>query len=129
MKRILIVDDQPINTQLLELQLTHGGYEVVACHDGLTALAELSRASFDAIVLDVMMPHPDGLETCRRMRAMEAGKRVPILFITSLSREQVAQDAVEAGGDGVLYKPVMTDEVLAAVADALYLHAPTPAPR
>ncbi len=119
MPRILIVDDQPLLTRLLELQLVTGGHEVVACNDGHAAVAALQRQPFDAVMLDLMMPPPDGFETCRLMRATEAGAHVPILFITGVHSRDLVERARLAGVDHVLGKPSTYDEVIACVATVI----------
>lgn len=113
--RVLVVDDNPLNARLLEAQLQSAGYRVVTCHDGLTALAEFMRATFDVVLLDVLMPPPDGLETCRLLRATDAGATVPIVFVTALTDPQVHQQAIEAGGNAVVLKPITREEMLTQV--------------
>jgi len=113
--RVLVVDDNPLNARLLEAQLQSAGYAVVTCNDGLTALAEYMRAPFDLVLLDVLMPPPDGIETCRLLRATDMGARVPIVFVTALTDPDVRARALEAGGNAVVLKPVTREEMLSQV--------------
>lgn len=113
--RVLVVDDNPLNARLLEAQLQSAGYVVVTCHDGLTALAEFMRAPFDVVLLDVLMPPPDGIETCRLLRAADMGAEVPVVFVTALTDPDVRVRAFEAGGDALVLKPVTREEMLSQV--------------
>jgi CheY-like chemotaxis protein len=114
--RLLVVDDNPLNARLLEAQLVSAGYEVVACHDGLAGLAELLRGKFDAVLLDVLMPPPDGFETCRLIRASEPdGERIPVIFVTALVGAPVREQAMACGGDALITKPATREEVVAQI--------------
>ena len=77
--RVLVVDDDPAVRRSLSTALGRDGYEVLAADGGNAALARLVAASVDAIVLDVAMPEPNGLEVCRRLRAR--GDATPILML------------------------------------------------
>ena len=79
--RILVVDDEPAVRASLERALRLEGYEVDLAADGREALARLANGAPDAIVLDVVMPHIDGLEVCRRLRSL--GDRTPVLVLTA----------------------------------------------
>ena len=87
--RVLVVDDDPAVRQSLATALGRDGYVVLATDGGTAALAEVAAASVDAIVLDVAMPEPNGLEVCRQIRAR--GDRTPILMLTA--RDLVARAA------------------------------------
>ena len=113
--RVLVVDDNPLNARLLEAQLQSAGYTVVTCHDGLTALAEFMRAPFDVVLLDVLMPPPDGIETCGLLRATDVGARVPVVFVTALTDPEVHERALAAGGNAVVLKPITREAMLAQV--------------
>jgi len=78
--RILLADDEQSIQALLSYPLRKDGYEVVQAADGREALQRFSEASFDLLVLDVMMPRLDGLEVCRRVRARSS---VPIIMLTA----------------------------------------------
>src|SRR5579859_7936691 len=100
--RILVVDDDPAVRRSLEHALRRDGYEVAVAADGAAALAEHARTPPDAVVLDVMMPEPNGLEICRALRA--AGDATPILLLTArdLVADRVA--GLDAGADDYLTK-------------------------
>jgi len=101
--RILVVDDDGPVRESLRRSLSFNGYDVELAGDGLEALQAVADQRPDAIVLDVMMPRMDGLETCRRLRA--AGDDLPVLMLTA--REMVSDRVagLDAGADDYLAKP------------------------
>jgi two-component system, OmpR family, response regulator MprA len=109
--RVLVVDDDAAVRQSLATALGRDGYEVLAADDGSAALAHLMAASVDAIVLDVAMREPNGLEVCRRLRSR--GDRTPILMLTArdLIDDRVA--GLDAGADDYLVKPFALAELRA----------------
>ena len=109
--RILVVDDDPAVRDSLRRSLAFNGYEVEVAGDGQRALTAIALRRPDLVVLDVMMPGLDGLETCRRLRA--AGEDIPVLMLTA--REAVADrvSGLDAGADDYLVKPFALDELLA----------------
>ncbi|HVF79417.1 MAG TPA: response regulator transcription factor [Solirubrobacteraceae bacterium] len=109
--RVLVVDDEPAVREVLQRILRLDGYEVELAVDGREALGRQRAAPADAIVLDVLMPHVDGLEVCRRMRA--AGDRTPVLMLTARQEVSERVAGLEAGADDYLPKPFSIDELLA----------------
>jgi two-component system response regulator MprA len=109
--RILVVDDDRPVRESLRRSLSFNGYDVELAADGLEALESVAEQRPDAIVLDVMMPRLDGLETCRRLRA--AGDDLPVLMLTA--REMVSDRVagLDAGADDYLAKPFALEELLA----------------
>jgi two-component system response regulator MprA len=109
--RILIVDDDRALRDALRRALVLGGYETVPVENGEGALAEIARGQPDAVVLDIGLPDIDGLEVCRRLRAV--GNRVPVLMLTA--RDAVADriDGLDAGADDYLVKPFDVGELRA----------------
>jgi two-component system response regulator MprA len=109
--RILVVDDDRPVRESLRRSLSFNGYDVELASDGLEALQAVADQRPDAVVLDVMMPRLDGLETCRRLRA--AGDDLPVLMLTA--REMVSDRVagLDAGADDYLAKPFALEELLA----------------
>lgn len=120
--RILVVDDDPGVRESLRRSLAFNGYDVELAADGVEALSAVSAQRPDAMVLDVMMPRLDGLETCRRLRA--SGDDLPVLMLTA--REAVADRVagLDAGADDYLPKPFALDELLARLRALLRRAAP-----
>jgi two-component system response regulator MprA len=109
--KILVVDDEPAVRDSLERALRLEGYEIDLAADGAQALAAISGDEPDAVVLDVMMPHVDGLEVCRRMRSM--GDRTPVLMLTARDAVSDRVAGLDAGADDYVVKPFALDELLA----------------
>ena len=109
--RILVVDDEPAVRASLQRALRLDGYEVALAVDGRGALDAVADAPPDALVLDVLMPAPDGLEVCRRLRA--AGDRTPVLMLTARDRVADRVDGLDAGADDYLVKPFALEELTA----------------
>ena len=113
MKRILIAEDQTDIRDLLALNLQGAGYQVVQTGDGREALAAHERQPADLLVLDLMMPHMDGLDVCKTLRAR--GCNTPILMLTAKSTELDRVLGLELGADDYLTKPFSLAELLARV--------------
>jgi two-component system, sensor histidine kinase and response regulator len=112
---ILIVDDEPRNLQLLGSFLKQQGYSVAVAQDGQQALDFVQKRLPDIILLDVMMPQMDGFEVCRRLKAIEAHRRIPVLFVTALTDTDNILKGFEVGGVDYINKPIIQSEVLARV--------------
>jgi two-component system response regulator MprA len=120
--RILIVDDDRSLRDALRRALVLGGYDTVAAGDGAAALAQVSAAAPDAVVLDVGLPDIDGLEVSRRLRA--AGNRIPILMLTARDAIEDRIDGLDAGADDYLVKPFDVGELKARLRALLRRSAP-----
>jgi len=112
---ILVVDDQPLNIELLEAYLVPQGYEILNAGDGEAALTTIGKKPVDLVLLDVMMPKIDGFEVCRRIKADERLRNIPVIMITALSEKEDRIKGIEAGAEDFISKPVDKGEVLARV--------------
>jgi two-component system response regulator MprA len=110
--RILVVDDELAVLDALRRVFAHEGYDVLTARTGTEALELAAAEKPDLVVLDVLMPPPDGLEVCRRIRA---GSSVPILMLTARSEVAERVAGLDAGADDYLAKPFVLDELLARV--------------
>ena len=119
MKTILVADDEPLLTELLEYRLTARNYRPVIARDGREALARLDDSAPDAVVLDAMMPVHDGFEVLRRIRASDRHARTPVIMLTARRGEKDVVGALELGANDYLIKPFMPEELLARLARLL----------
>ena len=122
-QRILVVDDNPTNRDILEARLTANGYEVLHAGDGEEALTAVKEHLPDLILLDVMMPKLDGIEVCRRLKADPALPFMPIVLVTAKSDSQDIVDGLDAGADEYLTKPIDQKTLVARVKALLRLKA------
>jgi len=114
--RVLVADADPASRLLLQRALGGAHCEVALADDGPKALAAAQSIPFDLLLLDVLMARMNGLEVCRRVRAMSA---VPIVLLTALTSEEDTIRGLDAGADDYVRKPVSTGELLARVRAAL----------
>ncbi|MEO6799524.1 MAG: two-component regulator propeller domain-containing protein [Rhodanobacter sp.] len=125
--RLLLVEDDTIVAAVVRGLLEHEGHRLVHVVNGLAALAELSHASFDAVLLDLDLPGVDGFQIARLIRQREpAGEHLPIIALTARSGGRDEARAFEAGMDGFLRKPVSGEQLVAAL--TMVIHAPAAAP-
>jgi DNA-binding response OmpR family regulator len=108
--RILVVDDDPEVARSIEASLRKH-YKVFVVYSGVEAIKEARRHPPDLIVLDVLMPDMDGLETCRQLRLDPALAEIPILFLTALGRPEDRVAGLRAGADDYLTKPFNLEEL------------------
>lgn len=106
MEKVLIVDDEADILDLLEYNLERENYVVIRAMDGMTAIALMQSEQPDVVLLDIMMPKLDGIETCRRIRALPGGDKPRILFLTARAEEYSELAGFEAGADDYISKPI-----------------------
>jgi len=111
-QRVLVVDDEAPLRDFVCRNLEVRGYRVETAANGLQALAHFKRQAFDLVILDLMMPHTDGLETTRRLRQEST---VPVVVLSALGEEADKVAALELGADDYLTKPFGVPELLARV--------------
>jgi adenylate cyclase len=116
--RILVVDDVAQNVHLLEAVLEAHGYDVVSATDGQTALELAVSAKPDLVLLDVIMPQPDGYAVCRRLRAQDETAVLPVIMLTASEGSEKTK-AIEAGADDFIPKPFNREELLTRIRSLL----------
>ena len=119
--RILVVDDEALQRQVLCDLLVAEGYEVATAASGVEALAQVLEAPPDCVLLDVLMPGMDGYEICRRLKSDLRTVFIPVVIVTVLRRLEDKVKGIEAGADDFLLKPVNPLELLARVRASLRL--------
>src|SRR5438270_2384328 len=123
--KILVVDDDPANRELLREFLEAEGLEVVTAPDGRSCLGEFPRIKPELVLLDVNMPFVDGFEVCRRLKSKSETRLTPVVLVTALSATEDRVKGIKAGADGFLSKPFDPSELLAHVRSLLSLKAYT----
>ncbi len=113
--KILVVDDQPINVQLLKRKLEREGMIVATSYSGREALDLVKADKPDLILLDVMMPEMDGIEVCQRLQADSETKIIPVIFITARTSKEGKIEGLGVGAVDYITKPIDLDETLARV--------------
>ncbi|HSR33500.1 MAG TPA: response regulator transcription factor [Anaerolineae bacterium] len=120
--KVLVVDDEPETVKYVSANLRARGYQVLTAEDGRMALAVLSESVVDLIILDIMMPGPDGFEICQTIRRRSG---VPIIMLSARGQEKDVVRALDLGADDYLTKPFGVEEMLARVRAALRRTAQT----
>ena len=113
--KVLLVDDLPDNLELLREVLAVKGYEILVARDGEETLAIVEEVIPDLVLLDVMLPDMDGFEVCRRLKADERMRQVPIIFITARGEADDIVDGFASGGVDYIAKPFHRGELLVRI--------------
>lgn len=119
---ILIVDDVPPQLRLLYRYLELNGFDVKMARDGESGLETAQQTRPDLILLDILMPGMDGFETCRRLKANDNTRNIPVIFLTALPGTEDKVRGFDLGGVDYITKPLQYDEVLARVNTHLHLN-------
>jgi len=118
-KRILVVEDQEDNRQILRDLLANAGFEMIEAEDGVQAIAAASQHRPDLILMDIQLPTLDGYEATRRIKADPDLKHIPIVAVTSYALSGDELKARAAGCDGYVAKPFSPRKLLGVVRDLL----------
>jgi adenylate cyclase len=117
--RILIVDDNPTNLEVLQVRLSAQGYELVAAVDGVDALAKVREFEPDLVLLDVMMPKLDGISVVKQLKQDTKFHFTPVILVTAKADTRDVVAGLEAGGDDYLTKPIEQAALVARVRSML----------
>lgn len=112
---ILLVEDEPAQRAVLAYNLAAEGFAVIEAADGEEALMLADEAAPDLVLLDWMLPHVSGIEVCRRLRAREATRRLPVIMLSARSEEVDKVRGLETGADDYMIKPYSVAELMARV--------------
>ncbi|HKP95417.1 MAG TPA: response regulator [Fibrobacteria bacterium] len=118
-KRILVVDDNPVNLKLASEMMECEGYVVDRASNADTALAAIALRPPDLILMDLALPGMDGLALTRHLRTQEATRRIPVVALTAFAMKRDEERAMEAGCDAYIVKPIDTRKLPALLADIL----------
>ena len=127
-KKILIVEDDRSLAGVLEYNFSNAGYDVTCAHDGIDAINQARARSPDIIVLDVMIPLLDGIETCQRLRSEDSTRDTPILMLTAKGEESDHLTGFSAGADDYVVKPFSVRVLMERVKSLLRRHSRTHGP-
>jgi CheY-like chemotaxis protein len=116
---ILVVDDTYPMARALSFLLTRAGYQCRIAGDGVEALEKIEEEKPDLILLDIQMPRMDGFETCRRVREREENRNIHIIVVTAMGQDEDAEQAIKAGANECMGKPVNPPDLLARVKEIL----------
>jgi len=114
-RNVLVVDDEPNIVISITFLMKQKGYEVRTASNGEEALQALNEKVPDLILLDVMMPKPDGYEVCQIIRATAKWKDIPVIMLTAKGREVEREKGFAMGADDYITKPFSTQELVAKV--------------
>jgi len=124
--RVLVVEDDPAMSRLLQRGLTEEGYEVDVVEDGVSALVAVANVPYAAAAIDVMLPEMTGFEICRRIR--EQGLSLPVLLLTARDAVEDRVKGLDAGADDYLIKPFAFAELSARLRAMIRREASAPRP-
>ncbi len=113
--KVLVCDDEPAIVRLIQVNLERRGYQIVTCYDGRQILDTVRAERPDLMVLDVMMPHVDGLAILSAIRCDPATSELPVIVLTAAAREADVYASMAHGADLCLTKPFHPGELLAFV--------------
>jgi two-component system alkaline phosphatase synthesis response regulator PhoP len=117
--KILIVDDEPDIVEFISYNLKNKGYLISTAHDGVEAMRKARDFRPDLILLDIMMPHKDGLETLRELRALPEFKDTAVIFLTALNDEKYEIEGLKSGADDFISKPIKAEVLATRIGSAL----------
>lgn len=117
--RILVLDDEPDVTELLEYKLEQEGYRVQVLNDPLEFVAKVREFEPDLMVLDIMMPELNGLQLCRIVRSDPSMKHVPIIFLSARGEADDRVKGLETGADDYISKPFNAKELMLRIGNML----------
>jgi two-component system response regulator MprA len=120
---IMVVDDEPLTRNMLCTLLGLYGFQVSEAEDGLDALDKVGDIRPDIMILDVMMPHMDGITTCKVLRSKPETAQMPIIMLSGKTQISAVEEGIQAGADKYMAKPMNHQELLAGISELLGLAA------
>jgi two-component system alkaline phosphatase synthesis response regulator PhoP len=111
-KKILVIEDDPATSRLVDYSLRHEGFEVIAAFNGLEGIRKATNEAPDLVILDVMLPGMDGFEICHRLREQPITAQLPILMFSAKAQEIDKNTGLKVGADDYLSKPAAPAEIV-----------------
>jgi DNA-binding response OmpR family regulator len=127
-KKILIIEDDPATSRLVDYSLRHEGYQVVTAFNGIEGLRKAGSEKPDLVILDVMLPGMDGYEICHRLREDPSTAQLSILMFSAKAQEIDKNTGIKMGADGYLSKPAAPADIVNTVGKLLALKQCAAAP-
>jgi DNA-binding response OmpR family regulator len=115
----MVVDDEPMTRTLLQLMLAPADCEVIEAEDGVEALEKIEQNLPDVLILDVMMPHMDGITLCRQLRRQAHTAILPIIMLSAKTSSEAVQEGLLAGADKYLTKPVSRQDLVNSIEELM----------
>lgn len=112
MSKILIVEDEKKIARIMELEITHAGYEVEVVYNGKEGIEKVKENNFDLLILDIMLPGLDGIEVCNKIRSFSD---IPIIMVTAKDSTQDKVNGLDTGADDYITKPFEAEELMARI--------------
>jgi|SRR5690606_13555082 CheY-like chemotaxis protein len=116
---VLVVDDEPLTQDLLRLMLEPAGFRVTGAEHGLEALQKIQQSKPDIMILDVMMPHMDGITVCRKIRSNPETADLPIVMLSGKTHLNAVEEGMEAGANRYLAKPMSRNDLIQNLREVL----------
>ena len=116
---VLIVDDEPMTRTLLRLMLERAGFRILEAEDGVMALEMIAEQLPEVVVLDVMMPHLDGITVCETLRKQAETAALPIILLSARTAPDAIRRGLQAGANRYLGKPVSREELIRTIREVL----------
>ncbi|MGF7080329.1 response regulator transcription factor [Mucilaginibacter sp. UYCu711] len=114
MHTVLLIEDNPLVSTMIQLKLEEAGFKVKCCSDGREGLASLTAEMPDIVLTNIMLPYISGLEILRAVKKIKK-KDIPIILLSSLKQESVVEEAFKLGADDYITKPFQMAEIVECV--------------
>ena len=116
---VLIVDDEPLTQDMLRLMLEPAGFRVTSAEHGVEALEKIQESKPDIVLLDVMMPHMDGITVCKKLRSDPQTAALPIIMLSGKTHLNAVEEGLDAGANRYLSKPMSRADLIKNLKEVL----------
>ena len=116
---VLIVDDEPLTQDMLRLMLEPAGFRVTSAEHGVEALEKIQESKPDIVLLDVMMPHVDGITVCKKLRSDPKTAALPVIMLSGKTHLNAVEEGLDAGANRYLSKPMSRADLIKNLKEVL----------